>query len=27
MIVEAQMRRMEHGGVSDITVEARAANE
>ena len=27
MIVEAQMRRMEQGGVTDITVEARAANE
>ena len=27
MIVEAQMRRMEQGEVSDITVEARAANE
>ena len=27
MIVSAQMRRMEQGDVSDITVEARAANE
>jgi DSF synthase len=27
MIVEAQMRRMEQGDVTDITVEARAANE
>lgn len=27
MIVGAQMRRMEHGDVSDITTEARAANE
>ena len=27
MIVAAQMRRMEQGDVSDITLEARAANE